>query len=66
VPGEAIVTTGNFDDDQKVKTAASKYASMTEAERLHRLEEYVANIEAHSDLVEFASLLCGEDVHFKS
>jgi hypothetical protein len=39
---------------------------MTEAERLHRLEEFVANIEAHSDLVEFASLLCGEDVHFKS
>ena len=37
---------------------------MSEEERMRRLEEFVANIDTHSDLKEFASPICGEDVKF--
>jgi len=47
----------------KPEATASRYASMTDAERAHRLEEYVTDIDVHSDVEEFASLICGEDVH---
>jgi len=46
------------------KTETYKVSSMTDAEGAQRLEEYVANIDVHNDVEEFASLICGQEIKF--